>query len=175
MLSARKFLALLPLPLLLGGCGFQPLYGGSADSANSPSVAARMDEIEIGLLPNRSGQLLREALEADLHRAGAPVFYRYHLAVHYTLNSEIAGIQPDTSYSRNRLMAQARWRLTPSGNHSATIVQGNAMAMDAVNIIENQYFALSLANNAADRQLAREIAGQIAQQIAIYLKTHQNT
>ena len=49
------------------------------------------------------------------------------------------------------------------------------MAMDAVNIIENQYFALSLANNAADRQLAREIAGQIAQQIAIYLKTHQNT
>ena len=104
-----------------------------------------MDEIEIGLLPNRSGQLLREALEADLHRAGAPVFYRYHLAVHYTLNSEIAGIQPDTSYSRNRLMAQAHWRLTPSGDHSATIVQGNAMAMDAVNIIENHHFARAVA------------------------------
>jgi len=131
-----------------------------------------MDEIEIGLLPNRDGQLLHQALEADLHREGAPVFYRYHLEISYGLNSQTVGLQPDTSNSRNRIFAHAHWRLTPAGNHTKTIAEGNASAMDAVNILDNQLFALSLANSDVDRQLAHEIAGQISQQIAIYLKTH---
>lgn len=164
-----------PLGLLLGtlalsGCGFHPLYGNSG--SGGPGVTALMDQIEIPIQPNREGQLLHQALERDLQRDGAPGYYRYHLAVSYSTNSQAIGIQPDTSSSRTRFLSSATWSLSPIGAPGLIVAKGTAHAMDAENIIDNQYFATSLENGVMNHQLSREIARQITTQIAIFFRTH---
>lgn len=165
----RKLLA-LPCVLALSACGFHPLYG--PQHGQSATVAARLDEVDIGLIPDRQGQLLREALESDLQRAGAPSYYRYHLAVSYSINVQIIGIQQDSSNTRNRYLATAQWTLTPEGNRTIPVARGTASAMDAENVIDNQYFQATLDNGVMRHQLAREIAHQITAQLAIYLRAH---
>ncbi|MCF3948149.1 hypothetical protein AiwAL_15765 [Acidiphilium sp. AL] len=169
MSFARKLPALLAL-LGLASCGFHPLYG--SQGGQEPAIASRMDEIDIGLMPDRSGQVMHEALERDLQRAGAPKFYRYHLAVSYGISVQVIGIQPDSSNTRNRYFANAHWVLTPEGNRGLAIAKGNAQAMDAENIIDNQYFATALDGGTMRHQLAREIATQITTQLAIYFRSH---
>ena len=172
MSFARNYrgVALLLAALPLAGCGFHPVYAPA--SGTTPSVVARLDEIQIGLIPNRPGQLLHEALEADLRRAGAPVFYRYHLTVQYNISEQAIGLQPDSSSSRTRISAYASWQLTPAGNRGQVIIKGSASTMNAVNVIDNQYFALSLDTDHANHQLARAIARQITVQIATYFNAH---
>lgn len=165
----RKLLA-LPCVLALSACGFHPLYG--PQHGQSATVAARLDEVDIGLIPDRQGQLLREALESDLQRAGAPSYYRYHLAVSYSINVQIIGIQEDSSNTRNRYLATAQWTLTPEGNRTIPVAKGTASAMDAENVIDNQYFQATLDNGVMRHQFAREIAHQITAQLAIYLRAH---
>ncbi len=168
-LALPRLLA-LPCLLALTSCGFHPLYGPQA--GQPATIAARMDEIDIGLLPDRQGQVMHEALEADLQRDGAPNFYRYHLTVQYGISVQSIGVQQDTSNTRNRYLATAHWQLTPEGNLGKPLAQGNAQAMDAVNIIDNQYFANTLDSGTMRHQLARELARQITTELALYFRAH---
>lgn len=162
----------LPLiaSLFLAGCGFHPLYG-EQDNQATPALT-QMAQIDIALIPNRSGQLLREALETDLQRAGDPAFYRYHLNVQYGTSVQAIGIQPDSSNSRVRYFATVAWSLVPEGNRSVILTTGHAETTDAVNVMENQYFALSLQSNQLQHVLARELSQQITQELAIYFRKH---
>jgi LPS-assembly lipoprotein len=169
----RTGLAALAAVLGLGGCGFHPLYG-SGGKGGDPT-ASRLDQVEIGYLANRDGQLLHQALEADLERAGAPSYYRYHLAVSYGISVDFIGIQPDTSNTRDRYHAHAHWKLTQAGDHGKVLTQGDAEATDGVNVIENQYFASRLDNSRMQHVLAREIARQITTQLAIWLDDHPDS
>ncbi|HEX7389874.1 MAG TPA: hypothetical protein VF286_07160 [Acidiphilium sp.] len=174
-MSFARNLPLVNLAVLLGllglaGCGFHPLYGSVA--GQPPDVTTRMDQIDIGHLSNRDGQLMRQALESSLQRAGAPTFYRYHLAVSYGISVQGIGLQPDSSSTRNRYMADARWTLTPEGNRGVTLASGNAHAADAENVIDNQNFMGTLDNGIMRHRLAKAIADQIATQIAIYFHNH---
>lgn len=164
----RRALPLTAL-LLLSGCGFHPLYGPGPKTA---SMTSQMDQIDIGLIPDRSGQLLREALEANLQGRSDPAFYRYHLGVQYGISVQAIGIQPDSSNSRLRYFATASWTLTPEGNLATPLVKGNAQAVDSLNVIDNQFFALSLQGNQVQHVLARELATQISQELAIYFRKH---
>lgn len=131
-----------------------------------------MDQIDIGLIADRQGQVMRQALERDLQRDGAPGFYRYHLTVSYGFSVQILGVQPDSSSTRNRYLATAHWVLTPEGNQTISLAKGNAQAMDAENIIDNQYFSSSLDNGVMRHQLAREVATQISTELALYFRSH---
>jgi LPS-assembly lipoprotein len=162
--------AILPLVLLLTGCGFHPLYG--TQSGPRATTFAAMSEIDIGLIPNRSGQILREALEADLQRNGAPDFYRYHLNVQQSISVQAIGIQPDSSNSAVRYFETMSWSLVPEGNRSLPLATGTAEATDSVNQVDNQFFALSLQSNKLQHYLARELAAQATQELAIYFRKH---
>lgn len=173
MSSARNALAALLLPALLllalAGCGFRPLYGGAAAG---DAVSGRLDQIDIGLIPNREGQLLRQALERELQRDGAPVFYRYHLAVSYGNARQTIGIQQDTSNTRNRYIAHAMWTLTPEGDRGKVITSGRVQTMDGYNVIDNQNFAGTLDTGLLRHRLADTVARRITEQLAIYFRNH---
>jgi LPS-assembly lipoprotein len=160
-------LALSACPL--AGCGFSPLYG------NGPSetpVAQQLDEVEIANIPERTGQLLRESLQDQFQAAGAPTAQHYTLNVSYSIAGESVGIQADTSATRIRLIATATWSLTPIGNPGQKLTAGQATTEDALNVIDEQYFAQELETTTVDQQLADEIAAQITSQVAVYFKSH---
>ncbi len=168
MSSSRNFLALAALASL-AACGFTPLYG---DNGSAPSVAQQMDEVDVANIPDRTGQLLRQSLQDQLQAAGAPTQELYVLTVNYSIGTQGIGIQQDTSATRNRFIATAAWALAPIGAPGAPLITGQASTEDAANIIDQQYFALTLETNTINQQLADEIAAQIATQVAAYFKTH---
>ncbi len=172
MSSSRNLKALAVLASLwtLSACGFTPLYGDSGTSA--ASVQQQMDEVSVGIIPNRTGQLLRQSLQDQLQVAGAPTQETYLLTVDYNIYAESIGIQQDTSSTRQRFTATASWSLAPIGNPKKPLAKGLASTEDALNIIDQQYFAITLETNTINKQLADEIAAQISAQVAAYFKTH---
>jgi len=165
--SNLKALALL-LPLC--GCGFAPLYGDSGDS----TVSQKLDMVDVSNIPERPGQMLRLSLETQLHADGAPTSELYALNVNYSIGYNGIGVQADTATTRNRLSATAVWTLTPIGKPGAALVSGTATTEDAENIIDQQYFALTLETDTVNQQLADQIAAQITAKVAAYFKTHPN-
>jgi len=152
----------------LSGCGFSPLYG---DNDGAP-VAQQLDEVAVANIPERTGQLLRESLQAQLEAAGAPDVQHYLLNVNFSIAGQGEGTQEDTSVTRERLVAKAAWWLSPIGDPAEKLVSGQATSEDALNIIDGQYFAQDLETNTLNRQLSDQIAQQITTQVAVYFKSH---
>ena len=149
----------------LGGCGFRPLYGsGGRDS----EVQARLSEINVQLIPERSGQLLRQALQTRLERGTPPVGRRYDLAVQYVVTTEAIGIQPDTSASRVRLMGVANWVLSAQDAQRTTVASGSSREVDAINVINQQFFSAELTSAAVQRRMVDALADQIVTQLAVH-------
>ncbi|MFI4980620.1 MAG: hypothetical protein ACHQIO_09740, partial [Nevskiales bacterium] len=69
--TRRGLLALLPVALL-AGCGFRPMYARQDDGRMGPAQAG-LAEISVGLIPERAGQELRQALQARFERAGTGI------------------------------------------------------------------------------------------------------
>ena len=155
----------------LGGCGFRPLYGPGTEAA--PGVQARLAEINVQLIPERSGQLLRQALQVRLDRGQAPVSRRFDLAVQYALASDSIGIQQDTSASRVRLTGVATWTLLAQNPQRTTVASGSAREVDAVNVINQQFFAAELTGAAVQRRMVESLADQIVTQLATHFARQQ--
>lgn len=149
----------------LGGCGFRPLYGtGGSD----PDVQARLGEVEVALIPERSGQLLRQALQTRLERGGAGIARRYDLAVQLSLAFEPIAIQIDNSASRVRVIGTASWVLTAQDAQRSTVANGSARETDGYNIINQQFFAAELSNTAVQRRMTEALAERITTQLATH-------
>lgn len=161
----------LGLGLLLAGCGFQPMFAPGPGGA--PSLAqADLAAISIGLIPDRSGQLLRQALQDRFERQGEGVAHRFNLEVAYDLGQEGIGIQPDTSTTYSRVKATASWTLTAQDPAHTTLSTGTATALDGYNYIANQFFASDLEFEQIQRRVAENLADQITLQLARYFKMH---
>ena len=170
MLSKLKFPAAFAL-LALSACGFSPLYGG----ARGQGASAALETVQVANIPDRTGQVLRQELEQQIHTNGAPTTELYTLAVSYKVIQTGEGIQADSSTTRNRFNAIATWKLTPIGNPGVTLTSGNATAMDALNVIDQQYFASNLEADTVQGQLAQQISAQITAQLAAWFRLHPNS
>jgi LPS-assembly lipoprotein len=164
---ARRSLLLAVAGGSLGGCGFEPLY---AEGEGGASVQARLAEIEVALIPERSGQLLRQALQSRLERRNAGAARRYGLAVQLALAFEPIAIQPDNSSSRVRMVGSANWVLTAQDPQRRTVASGAARETDGYNIINQQFFAAELTNTVAQKRLLERLADQITTQLALHFR-----
>ena len=153
----------------LGGCGFRPLYART--ESGGPGIASReLAAISVGIIPDRPGQLLRQALQDRFEGDGSGVARRYDLSVDYSIPGEGIAIQPDSSVTRVRLIANANWTLRAQDPNQTVLTTGRARAMDGVNILVNQYFAADLETEVVQRRLAQAIADQITLQLASYFR-----
>ncbi len=168
MVRRRGFLG-LGLGAVLAGCGFQPVYMPTA--SGKPGVAQReLAAISVGIISDRPGQELRQALQERLERGSTGVAQLYDLTVSYGIGGEVIAIQQDNSSSRTRLVARASWALTTSGATRTLLTSGSARAVDAFNVLDEQYFAADQENDFADARLADVIADQITLQLAAYFR-----
>lgn len=167
---ARRSLFPLGLAALLPACGFRPIY---AEVDGEPSVATRdLAAISIGSIPNRTGQMLREALEYRFERQGAGVAHRYDLAVAFSIAQEGIGIQPDTSTTYSRVRGTATWTLTSQEPGRKTLSTGTAQALDGYNLVNNQFFFARLWFENTERHIVQSVADQIALQLSRYFILH---
>jgi LPS-assembly lipoprotein len=165
--SPKRAASLLAL-LALAGCGFTPLYGGDGGQ----EASAQLGEIAVNNIPDRTGQMLRISLETKLHANGAPVTELYALTVSYGIATTDIGVLQDSATTYSRMAATANWRLTPIGDPAHPLTTGTATALDSANIIDQQYFALTMETETVNQRLADSVAAQIATQLAIWFRNH---
>ncbi len=162
---ARR-MALLGLVLLTAGCGFHPVYG--AHQGSTPALAA----VYVDIIPDRSGQLLRQALQARLEGSTADVPKRFVLGVSYREAVQGLGLQADNSTTRNRDIGIATWSLRLADNPAVRLAGGSVRSLDGYNIIDEQFFYADLQEDAAQHRLAQSLADQIVMAMSVYFDQH---
>jgi LPS-assembly lipoprotein len=166
--TRRGLLALAAAPVL-AGCGFHPVYAPAPGAAGS-AAAQGLAEINVGLIPERSGQELRLALQERFERAGIAAARRYDLSVTFGVASESISIQQDTSSTYLRLVGTAQYHLTARDPNRSTLTSGSARSVDGLNVFDQQFFAEDQEIEAVTRRIAEAVADQIALQLALYFR-----
>ena len=163
--------ALLLAAPLLAGCGFHPLYGsgGASAQAQGGPVSAQLDGIYVELIPNRLGQLLRQALQARLDTDDGNA-KAYSLAVAYSIDEEPISVLTTNSNTRTRAIGRGTWVLTAIAAPGAPLASGTVRVLDGFNPLDQQVFFSVLENEAVQRRLADNIADQITQRLATYFR-----
>ncbi len=167
----RRAIFAVALAALLPGCGFHPMFASSGDGSAGPAETG-LAQIAIGPLYERSGQLLRQALQDRFERGGNGVARRYDLTVAYGLTSDTIAIEPDSSITRVRLYAAASWTLAAQDPQHTTLATGQARALDGYNILDEQIFSADLENEHIQGRMAKAVADQITLQLATYFNKH---
>lgn len=167
-LPRRAFLA-LGAGAALAGCGFQPVYMPTASGRPGPAER-ELAAINVNLIADRPGMLLRQALQDRFEGAGSATAQRYNLAVNFWITGSALGIQPNATVTRVRLIGHATWTLHAQDLARTNIINGSARAADAENILDTQYFAADLENETIQKRLAGEVADQITLQLAAFFR-----
>jgi LPS-assembly lipoprotein len=168
MLNRRGILGLAAASLL-PGCGFQPVYMPTA--SGKAGVAQReLAAISVGVIGERAGQLLRQALQERFEASGTTASRAYELTISYGVSGEAIGIQPDTSVTRIRLIGEANWSLMAIDPLHSRLTHGRAKAVDDFDVINQQFFAMDLSNGVAQQRLADALADQITIQLSAWFR-----
>jgi LPS-assembly lipoprotein len=167
----RRGFLIAGIGVALTGCGFQPVYMPTA--SGTPGVAQReLAAIHVAIIPDRPGQLLRQALQARFEGSGSGVAQRYELRVGFGIGGDAIAILPNSNPTRVREIGNASWTLVAQDPARTTVTSGTARAVDAYNLIDAQYFASDLENEVVQRRLAEALADQITMQLAVYFRRH---
>jgi len=166
MMAARHVLL---VALLVGGCGFEPVYAPTHAGHANPA-ATELAAIDVALIPNREGQVLRQDIQERLERFGIAADKRYKLTVGYGISTEGVGIQPDSSTTFIRVTANATWTLATTGTTPKVLTTGRAHAVNGFDVVDNQFFTQQLDQETVQSQLADAIADQLFLQLGIYFR-----
>ncbi|WP_119270728.1 hypothetical protein [Taklimakanibacter deserti] len=168
-----RFLAVVPLLLLLAACGFRPLYG--TGDATTPGVAQDLASVAIAEPQNRLLQLIRNDLLSTMRPAGTAEPDRYRLDIEATASDE-KSIEDSSNSRRARrstLRVNASFALKELSGGGKTIYQGRTFSFVSYDEV-NQSFADMQARTTAVERGAREVAIDIRTRLAAHFATARN-
>jgi LPS-assembly lipoprotein len=163
----RRDLIGLGLLGCLAACGFHPVYDRSGALGNK-TVLPELRAISVAVIPDRPGQLLRQALQDRFDGPDDDTPKLYELSVDYGMSGEGIGINPDSSPSRIRFVGRASWTLRAKNGGRSVVTTGSTRAMDDYNPYDQQLFSNDLNAEAVQRRLALTVADQITLQLAAF-------
>lgn len=105
-----------PALLLLGGCGFRPLYAGAG--VEGQVVAGELAAIQVEAPLTRLGRILQNQLIDDLDPAGLGIPHRYRLDLDLRQSRRALAIQLDDTVTRFDLTLAAFFTLRELGDAS---------------------------------------------------------
>jgi LPS-assembly lipoprotein len=175
MLARRRLLGLgagLAAGASLGGCGFRPVYMPTA--SGQPGVAQReLAAINVGVIQERPGQLLRQALQNRM-ASDSNDTHRYDLQVTFWISGEGLAVRPDSAVTRIRLIGNANWALLAQDPTHTRLTGGNIRSFDGFDIFGSDYFAVDLENESVQRRVAEHVADQMVSQLAIWFRNRES-
>lgn len=164
---------LLAMAACVSGCGFRPVY--AVRGGRSSPAQHELGLVDVAVLPDRPGQLLRQALQQRLTNTNEALAKQYELSVSFGISSDSIGIQQDSTVTRVRQIGTAAWSLKMLDPASTLVTSGTARALDGLNILDQQYFEADLASEATQRRIAEAVANQITLQLASYFSRRAAT
>ncbi len=168
--TRRGLLGLGSLGLMgLAGCGFRPLYGEHGSLASNSPVSSELAAVEVAVITDRRGQLLRRALRQRLW-AGGQASPRYTLNTSLQIGSEPEGYRSDGLPTRVRYTVSADWWLVTRDAQPQLVTKGLERAFDAFNIPDNQFYAGDSSNEAMISRLMEQVADDMVTRMAVQLQ-----
>jgi LPS-assembly lipoprotein len=152
---------------VLGGCGFQPLYG---DSSPTSTVAAELSAISIEPASTRIGQQVRNNLISTMSPPGQESASRYRLELDPIASLRDIFVQPDSDITRQNYSLKVRFALYDSGTNRL-VHNGSAFSIVSYDRVESE-FANVRALRAAEIQAARVVSDDIRTALAAFLSVN---
>lgn len=152
---------------VLAACGFQPVYRGAGGVAKG-AVAAELSQVEVGIIKDRTGQILRNQLLTLLSPKGRPAKPRYRLAVVLSESRQELALKKSEIATRANLTLSATFHLfdTAGKNH---VVGGTSRIVVSYNVLTAEFATLA-AEEDARRRAAHELALDIADRLAAHFR-----
>lgn len=153
--------------IMLGGCGFTPIY---SDPAGAPDSAAVSADSAISIAPqfSRLGQIMRNALLDQLAPGGDPgASAPYRLELDYTVEYSDLGFELDESFVRSNVNVRASYALIDVSRQTP-LYEGAARSITSYNVVQSDFANLA-ARLGAEERGAREVSAQIAIDIRLKL------
>lgn len=146
--------------LLIAACGFKPLYEAGGSSAEMQS---RLSGVEVGPIPDRLGQIMRNRLVSRLNVEGRA---RYRLDVSLAQSSETFGVRPDTATTQEQLTVIANVRLVSLDKDEAVLEQ-SFRARTSFDLVLSDFATVSQREDSAQR-LVLDLAERIHRRLALH-------
>ncbi len=173
---------IVPLGLLVGGCGFQPLYGENGalgEGGGSANVATEMSQVAVVVAAERaqdgrgSGLVGFETRNQiiDLLGTTSGSAAKYQLSVNLRGARRGLAVQSDASVTRFNYVLRGTYKLVDSAS-GKTLLSGTSSAFSAYNVVDSE-FATVTARRDAEFRAARNIAEDLKLQLALYFKSGQ--
>lgn len=167
----KRVAALLPLALLLAGCGLKPMYAGGGSGAVAQGLAA----VDVPAIEGKAGWLVRNALTDRLGsgRPGTsqPGNARYRLDVRLDDRLEGLGLLSDDTIGRERRTLRARYQLVDLTN-GEIVVDATAGSDAGIDVVSSEYATIA-AEQTALENLAKEVADRIVMRLSSQLRRGQ--
>ncbi len=163
----RSFLFALCVPVL-AACGFEPLLRRTGDSADGIEQLA---SIRIEPIPDRSGQVLRNALLDRLTPQGQTQASRYVLRIRLQEPRQTILLRRDDIISRSSYSAQASYELRDA--QGQRVFSGTSSFSTDYEIATSEFATRTSLENARDRVMEL-VANDIRNQLALGFRQLQN-
>lgn len=159
--------SLLLSVLLLTSCGFQPMYGSHSMSAQNTEATKAMSDIQIAIIPDRDGQMLRNELIDNLYPHGEPQNPRYTLSFS-KLNITIRELDltKSSEATRSQILASIGMTLTDSQTGEAILAR-SLRSITSYNILPSE-FATNVTEDNARENAIKDLARQAQLQLSLY-------
>lgn len=150
--------------LLLGACGYRPLYGELDDKGTS--VVVDMAAVQIRPIRDRNGQILHNELLDRLNPQGAPANPDYLLEVRLREQRVWTAIRKDDTATRANLQMNSDYYLRDAKTNEV-ILRSHSFAVMSYNVQISEY-ATIMSENDARRRGSEIIADDIKLRLAAY-------
>ncbi len=151
-------------PLLLAGCGLQPMYAGGGNGA----VARGLSDVAISPIEGQSGWLMRNALADRLGAGASNPGTRYRLDIRLDDKVEGLGQLANDAITRERRTLRARYQLVDL--KSDEVLLDATAGSDAGFDVVNSEYAVIAAEQTALENLTQEVADQIVTRVSVRLR-----
>lgn len=148
-------------------CGFQPLYGEKASSAVTNTNLAAID---IDLIRDREGQMLRNELLDRFQPRGAALKPLYRLSIVLSQQKVGLAIRPDETGSRANLIIIATYTIRDIAD-GEIVFNGTSRAVTGYNVLSSDFATTSSEADAVRRavfDLSQQISTRVSVAIAAY-------
>ena len=156
---------LLVVALALGGCGYHPLYGTSADGSG---VTATLASVSIPEATDRVGQIIRNDLISTMRSGTGEDRYALLIKPMVRTSSVIDQLQP--AVTRQSLTLSASFDLVDKVS-GVTLHSGKTFSQASFDVIRQPFADMQAQTNATERA-AHEVSADIRTRIAAYFSAH---
>ncbi|MGD8325736.1 MAG: hypothetical protein PVF65_02365 [Sphingomonadales bacterium] len=156
----------LLLLLLLGGCGFEPLYGTQPNS----NVQKQLSGVQVSPIPDRLGQLVHNELSKGVRPDdGGQTTYRLDVALDPSL--EGFGFRSDESITRERVRLVARYQLIDVRS-GETVFDDVVSANTSIDVVQSDFATVAAEEKARERN-AQRVSDLILTRIALFFRAKE--